>query len=117
LRTASHFPYETVSAAGDCNDPLGACRGFAKGFPQSGDGDRNIVLFDGGVRPNLAHQGVLLDHLASLLEQNYQDFEGFAGKRDGLSVALERPAKDVYAELAELEDFHLFTHLAKFSFF
>ena len=31
----------------------------------------SVVLFDDGVRPDLAHWGVLNDQLASLLDENY----------------------------------------------
>ena len=80
---------EAVASAGYRHDPLGGGGSFAERFAQRRDGNRDVVLFDCGVRPDLTHQVVLVNDLASPFEQNRQDLQRLAREGDRLSVAFE----------------------------
>ena len=77
---------EAVASAGYCHDPLGGGSSFAERFAQRRDGDRDVVLFDCRVRPDLTHQVVLVNDLASPFEQDCQDLQSVVMANDSRSL-------------------------------
>src|SRR5262249_54334898 len=76
----------------------------AQRLAQRGNLGLKIVLLDDPVRPDSAHQQLLVDDRAAGVDQGEQRVKGAAAQRDGLAVGEKLSAMRHDLEAAELQD-------------
>src|SRR6266404_8440723 len=64
---------------------------------------RQVTFLNKRVRPDLAHQPVLLDHPAAVLNQQKKEIEQLRGQRYKLAFSQQHPLHRIHSERSKLE--------------
>ena len=93
--------HEAVSLTGNVDDVTHSVRAVPQCFPEGCDVRAQAAFVDDGSLPDPLHEVLLGHHLSGIADQQDEDVEGPASKRNGLAVPVEPPFGRVEPEGSE----------------
>jgi hypothetical protein len=93
---------EAVACAGDGGDVAVLAARLSEDAAEGGDVLVEIVLFDGGIWPDGAHEHLLVEHLTPVGDEKEQGVEDLGRERDLVAGAEEKALAGVDAEVSEV---------------
>src|SRR5260370_29755270 len=101
IKHAADMANKTITSTRDGLDVLMSV--IFQSFSEHRDVLRQVTFLNKRVRPDLAHQPVLLDHPAVVLNQQKQEIEQLRGQSNKLAFSQQNPLHRIHSERSKLE--------------